>query len=67
MKIVKEVPPPCGCHAKLEQFRQERGGVWGLGTTVQCDCGKYFELESAMRGEHYWKPILNPALTRDDR
>lgn len=58
MKIIHEVPPPCGCHVKLEEFRRERGGSWGLGTIVQCDCGQHYLLESGgIRAERYWKPV----------
>ena len=64
MKIVKLAEPTCSCHSKLFAYQKEataQGRRFAVGTEVQCDCGRMYELRSGQHDGDYWQQVVGAA------
>lgn len=47
MKVIHIPNPPpqvCDCWPKVDAYYRSQGADWPVGTRIECDCGKRFEL-----------------------
>lgn len=55
-KIIKVVDPPHPCLSEID--RDIDTPSLGLGSVVQCSCGKQFMLHQSPRDDVYWELIV---------
>lgn len=62
MRLIRLVEPACDCQTRLAAFRTEQEAtegmpLWGVGTTAQCECGRYYALAEDQREGLYWAQV----------
>ena len=63
MHVIKRVPSACNCYDRVQAFaaaEKEAGRLLAIGSQVQCDCGKVYQLQDHQRDGLYWQQILAP-------
>lgn len=63
MHVIKRVPPACNCYDRVQAFAADEasaGRLLSVGSQVQCDCGRVYQLHDDQRDGLHWRSILAP-------